>query len=158
MVIKPVAALKIIKVRLHIIDANDNAPRFPTSSQHFEVSETAEPGASFILPDATDPDSGRNGLYGYRLVPPQENFELLPMQQRSVVILSGSQEILVGRSAELQAPKSLSPNQSRQNHLSTAASSHLRLSLRNHLDREIRDVYIFKVCSMICYLIICYGT
>ena len=74
----PLDKLLIGKVRLHIEDINDNEPIFPVKNHYFEVSEAAEVGTSFVLPQALDRDSFNNGLAGYRLLPPQEHFELNP--------------------------------------------------------------------------------
>ncbi|ESO02481.1 hypothetical protein HELRODRAFT_65629, partial [Helobdella robusta] len=60
-------SLQIFKVLQHITDINDHSPAFPVQSHHIEISESADPGTSFTIPDAVDKDSGNNGLVGYKL-------------------------------------------------------------------------------------------
>ncbi|NXM95070.1 PCDGA protein, partial [Sylvia borin] len=48
-------------------DINDNAPSFREPETELKIIETIAPGSRFPLPDAHDPDSGRNSLQSYEL-------------------------------------------------------------------------------------------
>ncbi|NXH57671.1 PCDGA protein, partial [Rhabdornis inornatus] len=50
-----------------ITDINDNAPSFKEVDLEERMSEATAPGSRFPLPDAHDPDSGRNSLQSYEL-------------------------------------------------------------------------------------------
>lgn len=75
--VQPMAFFEIIKLRVKILDINDNAPTFPRPSAYFELSETAEPGSSLNVPSAEDRDTGQNALCSYTLVPLSDLFELI---------------------------------------------------------------------------------
>lgn len=72
----PVNYLEIIGVRVHILDINDNEPKFPEESITFDVSESVAPGAGFILPPAKDPDSGNYGIQKYDIITSSSKFGL----------------------------------------------------------------------------------
>jgi len=55
------------QVRVEILDINDNAPFFPVLSTAIELSESAEPGTSFIIPAAEDMDSAKNSVKSYHI-------------------------------------------------------------------------------------------
>ncbi|NWW58228.1 PCDGE protein, partial [Ifrita kowaldi] len=57
------------KVEVEVLDVNDNPPEITLLSVSSPVPEDspAAPGARFPLPDAHDPDSGRNSLQSYEL-------------------------------------------------------------------------------------------
>uniref|UniRef100_A0A8C9N392 Cadherin domain-containing protein n=1 Tax=Serinus canaria TaxID=9135 RepID=A0A8C9N392_SERCA len=59
--------MKVYGIDVEIADINDNAPRFKDSDLEERISETTAPGSRFPLPDAHDPDSGRNSLQSYEL-------------------------------------------------------------------------------------------
>jgi len=65
-----------LKVKVEIVDVNDNAPVFPERRISHEISELAEPGTALAVPPATDLDSGRNGIYRYDVIPRDGKFEL----------------------------------------------------------------------------------
>ena len=54
-------------VTIEILDVNDNAPVFPKDDIELDISESALPGARFVLPNAVDPDAGVNTLQTYAL-------------------------------------------------------------------------------------------
>ncbi|NXC07282.1 PCDG2 protein, partial [Orthonyx spaldingii] len=57
-------------VRVFVLDRNDNAPRvlWPAAgAAELRMSETTAPRSRLPLPDAHDPDSGRNSLQSYEL-------------------------------------------------------------------------------------------
>ncbi|XP_066573597.1 protocadherin gamma-A4-like [Amia ocellicauda] len=61
--------IELYRVTVEIIDINDNAPSFPTDRIQLEISESALPGARFVLESAVDPDVGINTLQSYTLKP-----------------------------------------------------------------------------------------
>ncbi|KAM7042526.1 uncharacterized protein M8220_007696 [Acridotheres tristis] len=54
-------------IEVEITDVNDNAPSFKEVELEERISEMTAPGSRFPLPDAHDPDSGRNSLQSYEL-------------------------------------------------------------------------------------------
>ncbi|XP_039933875.1 protocadherin gamma-A2-like isoform X5 [Hirundo rustica] len=59
--------MQVYRIEVEITDINDNAPSFKEIELEERISETAAPGSRFPLPDAHDPDSGRNSLQSYEL-------------------------------------------------------------------------------------------
>ncbi|KAM7042535.1 uncharacterized protein M8220_007706 [Acridotheres tristis] len=59
--------MKIYEIEVEITDINDNDPRFRETQIELRMIETTAPGSLFSLPDAHDPDSGRNSLQSYEL-------------------------------------------------------------------------------------------
>ncbi|XP_074408580.1 protocadherin gamma-A12-like [Zonotrichia albicollis] len=59
--------MQVYGIQVEISDINDNAPSFRELEKELIVSETTAPGSRFPLPDAQDPDSGRNSLQSYEL-------------------------------------------------------------------------------------------
>ncbi|RMB96920.1 hypothetical protein DUI87_26991 [Hirundo rustica rustica] len=60
--------MQVYGIEVEITDINDNAPSFREAEAELRMSEmTAAPGSRFPLPDAHDPDSGRNSLQSYEL-------------------------------------------------------------------------------------------
>ena len=59
---------RIVRVRVAIIDVNDNAPVFPRSSFSVALPESAAVGMSVPIPAAHDADSGLNGRVRYVIV------------------------------------------------------------------------------------------
>ena len=78
------------EVRIHVLDLNDNAPRFILDSYQKVISENATVDSEILRVTATDPDSGTNGQVHYSLLNGNVNntFELdnnggvLKLQQR----------------------------------------------------------------------------
>jgi len=75
-VVKPIAYFEMLNVKITIIDLNDNSPAFPTNRFQYELSEAAELLSSFVIPGATDMDSGENAICRHRIDPPNGIFEL----------------------------------------------------------------------------------
>jgi len=68
---------QVIRAEVTVLDVNDNAPTFPgENSFRLTVSESAQIGATFALPVATDTDAGDNGRVEYRLRDPTDRFRL----------------------------------------------------------------------------------
>ncbi|XP_063269938.1 protocadherin gamma-A10-like [Prinia subflava] len=59
--------MQVYGIRVEITDINDNAPSFQEAETEVKIIETTAPGSRFPLPDAHDPDSGRNSLQSYEL-------------------------------------------------------------------------------------------
>ncbi|XP_031221309.1 protocadherin alpha-C1 [Mastomys coucha] len=59
--------LELHKVRVHLLDTNDNSPLFPAGDVHLHIPEFLPPGARFTLPNAQDADEGSNGALSYSL-------------------------------------------------------------------------------------------
>ncbi|TRY81236.1 hypothetical protein DNTS_021845 [Danionella cerebrum] len=61
--------LQLYRIRITIIDINDNFPVFPSSFVVINVSESTAPGVRFPLESAHDADIGANSLKTYKLTP-----------------------------------------------------------------------------------------
>ncbi|KAM3924870.1 protocadherin gamma-B4-like [Leptodactylus fuscus] len=59
--------LNVYPVKVQIQDINDNPPRFSKDVFEIGISESASPGAQFLLGNAKDPDLGTNSLQNYVL-------------------------------------------------------------------------------------------
>ncbi|XP_026095443.1 protocadherin alpha-3-like isoform X4 [Carassius auratus] len=59
--------LQLYRVRINILDINDNSPVFPMSSVVINVSESTAPGVVFPLESAHDADIGVNSVKTYKL-------------------------------------------------------------------------------------------
>ncbi|XP_039247035.1 protocadherin gamma-A10-like [Pipra filicauda] len=59
--------MKVYGIQVEITDINDNTPSFRETEMELRMSETTAPASRFPLPDAHDPDSGRNSLQSYEL-------------------------------------------------------------------------------------------
>ena len=74
--VRPTKYFQIIKVKLEIIDINDNAPRFPQDHIVHQISESTLPGKSFSIAAAIDPDSAPNSVSDYELKTDSQKFQL----------------------------------------------------------------------------------
>ncbi|XP_055141911.1 protocadherin alpha-C1 isoform X3 [Symphalangus syndactylus] len=63
--------LELDKIRVHVLDTNDNSPLFPAGDVQLHIPEFLTPGARFTLPNAQDDDEGSNGILNYSLSPSQ---------------------------------------------------------------------------------------
>ncbi|XP_026111118.1 protocadherin gamma-A3-like [Carassius auratus] len=61
--------VELHQVTVEILDVNDHSPRFPKDEINLEISESASPGAIFLLGGADDPDVGINALQNYIMSP-----------------------------------------------------------------------------------------
>ncbi|XP_030621276.1 protocadherin alpha-2 [Chanos chanos] len=73
--------LQLYRVRINIVDINDNSPVFPVSSSFINISESTAPGVRFPLETAHDADIGANSLKTYKLSP--NDFFSLDVQTHS---------------------------------------------------------------------------
>ena len=71
---------RIVRVRVAIIDVNDNAPVFPRSSFSVAVPESAAVGTSVPIPAAHDADSGLNGRVRYVIVTSSSSSSAAPFR------------------------------------------------------------------------------
>ncbi|KAM8977493.1 protocadherin-20 [Pelodytes ibericus] len=68
-IILPQEYFRLIKVKIAIIDVNDNAPQFPVAQIFISVPENAPVNTRLVIEHpAYDPDGGVNGVQTYRLV------------------------------------------------------------------------------------------
>uniref|UniRef100_A0A1A9WW10 Cadherin domain-containing protein n=1 Tax=Glossina brevipalpis TaxID=37001 RepID=A0A1A9WW10_9MUSC len=63
-------------VFVHILDANDNDPRFLRSSYEFHIEENTVRGSLVGVVGATDLDLGENAAISYRLFSPNRSFQI----------------------------------------------------------------------------------
>ncbi|KAM7140562.1 protocadherin gamma-A12 isoform 10-T10 [Molossus nigricans] len=58
------------RIRVSVLDVNDNAPAFAQSEYHVSVPENVAVGTTLLLVNATDPDEGTNAevMYSFRYV------------------------------------------------------------------------------------------
>ncbi|XP_062380945.1 protocadherin alpha-4-like isoform X2 [Sardina pilchardus] len=61
--------LQLYRVRISILDINDNSPIFPVTSTHLNITEITAPGTRFPLENAQDVDIGSNSIKTYKLNP-----------------------------------------------------------------------------------------
>ncbi|XP_045897577.1 protocadherin gamma-A11-like, partial [Micropterus dolomieu] len=59
--------LELHRVSIRVEDINDNSPQFKEESLKFEIQESADKGARFLLGEAHDGDIGENAVQGYSL-------------------------------------------------------------------------------------------
>ncbi|XP_012875820.1 PREDICTED: protocadherin alpha-C1 isoform X2 [Dipodomys ordii] len=59
--------LELYKMRVHVVDTNDNSPLFPAGDVQLHIPEFLTPGARFTLPNAQDADEGSNAMLSYSL-------------------------------------------------------------------------------------------
>jgi len=118
--VHPMIYFQIIKIRIEIVDVNDNSPVFPQPSVSLELSEASDRGATLPLPNAVDFDAGKNGACEYHLSPPENHFLL--QVTPSTADASGK--------------------------LSDGCAVRLRLVLAEGLDRETTERFRFSVIAV----------
>ncbi|XP_067660593.1 protocadherin-11 X-linked-like [Haliotis asinina] len=67
---------KKVRVIVVVIDVNDNAPTFPSTSVALDISESVSVNSSFAVEGAIDPDTGRNALQTYDILRADGVFDL----------------------------------------------------------------------------------
>ncbi|XP_043928818.1 protocadherin-9 [Protopterus annectens] len=75
-VILPNEFFRLIKIKVIVKDANDNAPMFPSSVINISIPENTLINSRFPIPSATDPDTGFNSVQHYELLNGQRAFGL----------------------------------------------------------------------------------
>jgi len=110
--VRPIKYFQIVRVRVEIVDANDNTPTFVPDFLALEISESVQPGTEFALPTAEDTDGPYFRVAHYDL-----------------------RQVLPPPEASSSKPFSLSVRGR------TGGSLQLRLVVRSVLDRESVDVY-----------------
>ena len=75
-IVQPTNYFTIIHLDITIRDINDNRPRFSRDNITLMIPESASPKSRYMLPTATDIDSGDNGLKSYHLLVPNKLFSL----------------------------------------------------------------------------------
>lgn len=75
--IQPIAYFQIVKVQIHILDINDNAPKFPIQHINHRIAESSDPeSGGIIIPAAVDYDAGRNAVRKYEIISGSDKFLL----------------------------------------------------------------------------------
>ncbi|XP_061899881.1 protocadherin beta-16-like [Entelurus aequoreus] len=59
--------LELQRINIRVVDINDNSPQFNEDSLKFEIGESADKGARFLLGEAQDGDIGENAVQSYTL-------------------------------------------------------------------------------------------
>ncbi|XP_063784676.1 protocadherin gamma-B4-like isoform X45 [Pseudophryne corroboree] len=75
--------VNVYTVKIEIQDINDNSPNFSKNTFNIGISESALPGAHFILGNARDPDVGTNSLQSYNLSP-NSHFTLVDKSESGI--------------------------------------------------------------------------
>lgn len=89
-IVTPTQHFSLARVRVTVIDVNDNAPVFPVDEMTLDVWDNSPPGALFSVPYAEDPDGGAFGVRNYTLVGGQGIFEL-----KVTDLLDGSHDVRI---------------------------------------------------------------
>uniref|UniRef100_A0AAQ4NTQ0 Cadherin domain-containing protein n=1 Tax=Gasterosteus aculeatus aculeatus TaxID=481459 RepID=A0AAQ4NTQ0_GASAC len=67
--------LELHRISIRVQDINDNSPQFKEESLTFEIQESADKGATFMLDEAHDADIGENAVQDY-LLQQNDHFKL----------------------------------------------------------------------------------
>ena len=81
--VRPMTYFRIVRVRVEIVDVNDNAPTFLRSAINLAVPESAAVGTSLHIPAADDPDAGVNGVVRYVIMTSSEAKNTFRLVERS---------------------------------------------------------------------------
>ena len=73
---QPYEFYNVFDVTVHILDINDNVPKFPQTTVIKNIPETALVGHKYDLPVAEDPDSINYSIINYRLLQTPPEFQL----------------------------------------------------------------------------------
>jgi len=65
--VRPIEYFRIVRVRVEIVDVNDNGPAFVPDFLALDVSESVQPGTEFALPVAEDADGAYFRVAQYEL-------------------------------------------------------------------------------------------
>ena len=75
-VLQPAQYFQIIKVKVEILDKNDNPPVFRETQVYLPIVEAAPIGSVYVLPTASDVDAPAHGILRYELDSPTDKFSL----------------------------------------------------------------------------------
>jgi len=143
--VTPVNYFRVIRVRVHVEDINDNAPRFPVDAVTMSIYELAANGARFPLPVAVDDDAPPNDVRQYSLEPRNEttapvpfHLEQSPSAGELFLVLAGQvdRETTSKYSLTLTAVDGGSPQQS-----ATMAVSVVVLDANDHAPTFAQSLY-----------------
>ena len=154
--IQPIEYFIIVKVKVEIIDINDNVPSFPQPVVHHQIHEFAEVGTGIVIPAASDPDSPKYGIQRYALL--QTDVNELKYAPDSLHLFFNS-SFLDRKSHDRrsyepyfhyrQDARSYTSQKFELKHKTTAdGGTDLRLVLQEKLDREIEDHYLLTVLAI----------
>lgn len=79
--VRPIPFFRIIKVKVEILDVNDNAPQFPEQRISREILESSDLGTGLVLSAAEDLDSGDYGIRMYELLVESAKFKLVAKER-----------------------------------------------------------------------------
>ncbi|XP_069026651.1 protocadherin alpha-8-like isoform X11 [Embiotoca jacksoni] len=85
--------LKLYRIEVIILDANDNSPSFLSTSQTINITESTAAGAKFLLKQARDADVGKNAVSTYKLTE-NEHFSLSTNKGESITVELVLQKVL----------------------------------------------------------------
>ncbi|XP_061164088.1 putative protocadherin beta-18 [Saccostrea echinata] len=88
---------KIIKVKVVVLDINDNKPFFVKNKTNLEISESSIPNSSLSVEGAVDLDSGVNTIQTYKLKPTDSPFVL---SYDTSLVGSSSLKLLLNRTLD----------------------------------------------------------
>lgn len=89
--ILPTEFFQNLKVTIHVVDLNDNAPMFTESHVSLALARTSPAGSLLNLPSAEDLDSGTLGIQRYQLVSDSDKFSM-----RVSKLFDGSYDLALG--------------------------------------------------------------
>nr|XP_049604922.1 protocadherin alpha-5 isoform X41 [Syngnathus scovelli] len=61
--------MSVHRIDVHVLDVNDNSPKFEEDLHILKISESVAPGERYFLPEAVDLDTGGNSVKTYTLSP-----------------------------------------------------------------------------------------
>ena len=115
--VRPIEHFRIVRVRVEIVDVNDNTPTFIPDFLALQISESVQPGTQFALPSAEDADGKYFRVAHYELR------QVLPPLTQSATVEPFSLRVRGRPDGNFQ----------------------LRLVARTHLDRETVDAYRYVI-------------
>ncbi|KAJ7985491.1 hypothetical protein DPEC_G00352580 [Dallia pectoralis] len=77
-----------VGVRINVLDANDNMPRFINTKDWIEVTEWTLVGSELARVSATDADAGRNGRIAYYASPKCPHVHIVPQTGQVMLVSS----------------------------------------------------------------------
>uniref|UniRef100_A0A8C6T696 Cadherin domain-containing protein n=1 Tax=Neogobius melanostomus TaxID=47308 RepID=A0A8C6T696_9GOBI len=96
--------LELHRFTIRVQDVNDNAPQFKEDLMKFEIHESADKGARFLLDEAYDGDIGENGVQGYTL----QNNDNFALDVKTKSNGRKSSELVLAKELDRESSKELS--------------------------------------------------